>query len=131
MNRHMLKIGQEIHPVHIGKKELHIPYLTKPLIISVMQSPIILVEVITKEENRLCNGVRESVSNTPSVIISRRVIILALEIFSFRSFDLPVVTGAVFYSTKVRLWSAPPTCPKWHFLDKGLEEYRTAKENNT
>jgi len=41
---------------------------------------------------------------------------------------LPVVTGAILWSIKVRFLSVPPTYPKWHFLDKGLEEYRTAKK---
>ena len=80
-----------------------------------------------KKKTGFRNGVRESVSNSPSEIISQRVTILALEILFFHSFDLPVVTEAVFWSTKVRLRSAPPMCPKWHFLDNGLEEYRTAK----
>jgi len=83
-----------------------------------------------KKKTGYYKGVHESDSNTPSVIISWRVLMLTLEIFSFHSFDLSVVTVAVFCNTKVRLWSVPPTCPKWYFLDRGLEEYHTAKENN-
>ena len=90
----MLKVGQGIHHLHIGKKEPPVPYLTEPLIISIVQNPIIFVNGVTKEENRL-NGVRESVSNSASEIISRRVTMLALEILSFRSLDLSVVTGAI------------------------------------
>ena len=84
-----------------------------------------------KKKTGFFNGIRESVSKSASVMISRKVLMSTLEIFSLRSFDLSVVTGAVLCNTKVRLRSAPPTCPKWHFLERELEEYRTAKENNT
>ena len=84
-----------------------------------------------KKKTGFFNGIRESISKSASVMISRKVLMLTLEIFTLRSFDLSVVTGAVLCNTKVRLRSAPPTCPKWHFLERGLEEYRTAKENNT
>jgi len=126
MNRHILKIGQWIHPLHVRKEEPPIPYLAELLIISVIQNPVILLNGVTKEEACFLSGARESDSNNPSEIISQRVNILALLILSFRSFDLPVVTEAVLRSANVRLRSAPPTCPKWHFLDRGSEEYRTA-----
>jgi len=53
MNGHVLKIGQGIHSLHIGKKEPPVLYLTEPLVISVMQNPIILINGVTEEESRL------------------------------------------------------------------------------
>jgi len=80
-----------------------------------------------RKKSGFLSKARESDSNLPSEMISRRISILALLILFFRSFDLPIVIGAVLRRTKIRFGSAPPTCLKWHFLDRGLEEYRTIK----
>ena len=97
------------------------------LIVSIMQDPIFLNDGVAKKKSGFFSTMRVSDSNRPLVMISRKISILALLILFFRSFDLPVVTGAVLWRTKIRFRSAPPTCLKWHFLDRGLEEYRTAK----
>jgi len=48
--RHVLKIRQRIHPLHVGKEKLHVPYLAELLIVSITQDPIFLSDGVTREE---------------------------------------------------------------------------------
>ena len=52
MYQRVLKIGEEVHPLYVGKEKSLVPYLTKPLIVSVIQNPIFLSDSVAKEEVR-------------------------------------------------------------------------------
>ena len=49
----MLQVGQGIHPLHVREKESLIVNLTKPFVISVIKSSLILLDQLTKEEDEL------------------------------------------------------------------------------
>ena len=46
----MLQIRQEIHPLHIGKKEPPVPDLAELFVVSIIQDPVIFSNGIAEKE---------------------------------------------------------------------------------